>query len=172
MPKSNLSLSVPADMKVRYDEIATLINQYCSQKLNEEYAQLSKSATAMLCRKKPSPLVTGSAATWACGIIYAIGFVNFLQDKSSSPYVRATELAGAFGIAQSTAGNKSKQIRELLKMRQFDHRWTLPSRIANTPMIWMITVNGFIVDARQLSRDIQEVAYKKGLIPYIYADQE
>ena len=172
MPTSHLSLSVPAHMKARYDEITTLINQYCSQKLNEEYAQLSKSATAMLSRKKPSPLMTGSAATWACGIIYAIGFVNFLQDKSSSPYVSATELASAFGIAQSTAGNKSKQIRDLLKMHQFDHRWTLPSRIADSPMAWMITFNGFIVDARQLDREIQEIAFKKGLIPYIYADQK
>jgi hypothetical protein len=45
--------------------------------------------------------MTGSAATWAYGIIYAIGFVNFLQDKSSSPYVSATELADAFDIAQA-----------------------------------------------------------------------
>jgi nucleoside-diphosphate-sugar epimerase len=43
---------IAAYMKVRYDEITTLIHQYCSQKLNEEYAQLSKSATAMLSRKK------------------------------------------------------------------------------------------------------------------------
>jgi hypothetical protein len=39
-------------------------------------------------------------------------------------------------------------------------------------MAWMISVNGFIVDARRLSREIQEVAYEKGLIPYIPADRE
>jgi hypothetical protein len=50
-------------------------------------------------------------------------------------------------------------------MRQFDHRWTLPSRIADSPMAWMITFNGFIVDAKQLDREIQEIAYQKGLIP-------
>lgn len=34
----------------------------------------------------------------------------------------------------------------------------------------MITVNGFIVDARTLLRKIQEIAYERGIIPYIYAD--
>jgi hypothetical protein len=31
----------------------------------------------------------------------------------------------------------------------------------------MISLNDFIVDARSLPREIQEVAYQKGLIPYI-----
>jgi hypothetical protein len=35
----------------------------------------------------------------------------------------------------------------------------------DNPLAWMITVNGLIVDARYLPRDIQEVAYEKGLIP-------
>jgi hypothetical protein len=34
-------------------------------------------------------------------------------------------------------------------------------------MAWMITVNGLIVDARHLPREIQEVTYRKGLIPYV-----
>jgi len=39
-------------------------------------------------------------------------------------------------------------------------------------MVWNITYNGFIVDARMLSRDVQVVAYEKGLIPYVYADKQ
>jgi hypothetical protein len=35
----------------------------------------------------------------------------------------------------------------------------------------MIQVNGLIVDARHLPRDIQEEAYRKGLIPYIPGDR-
>ncbi len=34
-----------------------------------------------------------------------------------------------------------------------------------------ITLNGFIIDARTLSRELQEIAYRKGLIPYIFADK-
>ena len=39
------------------------------------------------------------------------------------------------------------------------------------PMAWMISVNGFLVDARFLKREFQEEALRKGLIPYIPADR-
>ena len=44
---------------------------------------------------------------------------------------------------------------------------TLPSRMDENPMAWMIQRNGFLVDARILKREIQEEALRKGLIPYI-----
>ena len=56
-------------------------------------------------------------------------------------------------------------------MHQFDHHWHLPSRIESSSMAWNIMYNGFIVDARMLSQDIQAIAYEKGLIPYIHADK-
>ena len=34
-------------------------------------------------------------------------------------------------------------------------------------MPWMIQVNGFLLDARYVRREIQEEALRKGLIPYI-----
>ncbi len=34
-------------------------------------------------------------------------------------------------------------------------------------MAWMIQVNGFLVDARFLKREMHEEAVRKGLIPYI-----
>lgn len=70
--------------------------------------QEASGATAALCRKKHSPLQNGSVLKWSRGIIHAIGFVNFLFDKTTSPYVSANELSSAFEISQSTAGNKSK----------------------------------------------------------------
>ncbi len=50
--------------------------------------------------------------------------------------------------------------------------WTLPSRIDSNPMVWYIMVNGFIMDARNAPLEIQEIAFAKGLIPYIPADRE
>lgn len=54
-----------------------------------------------------------------------------------------------------------------MNMNRLDPDWCLPSMIDRNPMAWFIMVNGLIVDARQMPREIQEVAYKKGLIPYI-----
>ncbi len=48
-----------------------------------------------------------------------------------------------------------------------DPAWSLRARIDENPATWMITVNGFLVDARCLKREIQEEAFRKGLIPYI-----
>jgi hypothetical protein len=167
MPKKSASLSVPADMKPIYDQIAGLSNVFCSQQLNEEYAQLCRQAIAALCRKRPSPLQKGSGFSWACGVIYAIGSANFLFDKASKPYATGQDLADAFGISKSTAASKAKQIRDWLKIDYFNHQWTLPSKLADSPIAWMISVDGFMVDARTLPRDIQEVAYQKGFIPFV-----
>jgi hypothetical protein len=172
MSKHNPTASVPKSMEMKYAEIIALTDNYCSKNLNEEYVHLIRLATAALCRKKPSPLQLGSVSVWACGIIWAVGFINFLFDKSTSPYVSADDLANAFGAAKSTVSNKSKQIRDLLKMRQFDHHWYLPSRIENSSMAWTIMYNGFMLDARTLHRDIQIAAYEKGLIPYVHADKK
>jgi hypothetical protein len=73
-------------------------------------------------------------------------------------------------VASSTAGNKAKIIRDALKIHMMDPDWTLPSRMDDNIMAWMIEVNGLIVDARHLPREIQEIAYRKGFIPYIPED--
>ena len=63
-------------------------------------------------------------------------------------------------------------IRKMLKMYQLDPNWTLPSRLEDNPMVWMLQVNGFMVHVRHAPREVQEIAFKKGLIPYIPADRQ
>jgi len=167
MPAKPKSQSVPEIMQPRYLEIAALTDAMCSAKLNTEYSKLCRDLAATLARKRPSPLNGGQAKTWACGIVYTIGFVNFLFDKSQTPHMRADELCAWFGVAASTGGNKAKQIRDMLRISQFDHHWMLPGRIDENPIAWMVSINGFIVDARSLPRPIQEEIYRKGLIPYL-----
>jgi hypothetical protein len=161
------SEKVPPQMQSKFDEITKLTDAFCSQFLNSEYAQMSRQLTAALCRKRPSPLTTGKANSWACGIIHALGMANFLFDSSQTPHVKATAIYKHFGVAESTGQGKSKQIRDLMNISQMDRYWTLPSRIDDNPMIWMLSVNGFIMDIRQAPRSLQEEAFSKGLIPYI-----
>lgn len=58
-------------------EIAGLVDAFCKQHLNAEYADLCRKLTEKLARKRPSPLVSGKPQTWACGIVRTIGWVNF-----------------------------------------------------------------------------------------------
>ena len=89
MSSKSKSLSVPESMRTRYAEIISLTDALCHEKLNDEYAQLCREMAAALARKRPSPLTTGHANSWACGIAYTVGSVNFLFDKSQTPHLRA-----------------------------------------------------------------------------------
>jgi hypothetical protein len=161
--------SVPLANRPAYEAIVALTDAVCQQHLNEEWAMLCRALTASLARKRPSPLLRGEPRVWAAGILHALGVVNFLSDRSQAVSMSVPDLCEAFGVKSSTVGGKSKIIREMFKMYQFDPRWTLPSMIDQNPMAWMISVNGFLLDARQAPAEIQAEAYRRGLIPYIPA---
>ena len=147
--------------------IVGLTDQFCREHLNEEYAGLCRCLAEKLARKRPSPLLAGKPNTWACGIVRTIGWVNYLDDRSQKPHMKLTAIDKAFGVGESTGQGKSMLIRKMFKIKTMDPAWTLRSRMDENPMAWMIRVNGFLVDARILKREVQEEALRKGLIPYI-----
>ena len=75
-------------------------------------------------------------------------------------------------IRQSTASAKARVIANALRVRLFDPEWTLPSLRDQNPLVWMAEVNGLLVDLRDMPREVQEIAFEKGMIPYIPADRE
>ena len=164
---SQPTYKVPKKMQTHFDNIVALTDPFCTEYLNDEYAELARQMTAALARKRPSPLGRGRAKSWACGIVYALGQANFLFDRSQDPHLPAEELCRLFGVAKSTGGNKAKDIRDALKIDIFDSTWSLPSRLDRHPTAWLITVNGLIVDARRMPLEVQQIAFEKGLIPYI-----
>jgi len=166
------SLKVPESMREKFEEIVAINDAFCQQHLNEEYAELAREMTATLARKRPSPLLSGQAKSWAAGIIYTLGQVNFLFDKSQSPHMRADELCKRMGVSQQTASGRAQKIREMLDIFQMHPDWTVASLVDDNPMIWYLMVNGLIVDIRGMPREAQVIAFEKGLIPYIPADRD
>jgi hypothetical protein len=163
MPKA----SVPKAMQATYDIIVGLTDAFCEQHLNKEYAELCRKVAGVLSRKRPSPLARGKPSIWACAIVYTIGRVNFLFDPSQTPHVSAARLCELFGVSQSSASAKAKVIWDMLKLMPFHPDWTLRSRMDSNPLVWMLSVNGLIMDVRAAPREVQEIAFAKGLIPYI-----
>ncbi|MCL4533792.1 MAG: DUF6398 domain-containing protein [Bacteroidetes bacterium] len=161
------SESVPKQMMPIFGAIVSLTDTFSEKYLNAEYAQLCRRLAATLCRKRPSPLASGRIEVWACAIVYVIGGVNFLYDKTQTPYMPLKEVCELFGVKPSTAGAKAKLIRDALRIVQLDPKWSLPSRIDDNPLAWLIQVDGLIVDARYMPRPIQEEAFRRGLIPYL-----
>lgn len=103
--------------------------------------------------------------------MHAVGRINFLDDPSQTPHCKPRVIYELFGVAESTGRNQSKDIREALKMDSFSPEWTLPSRLAKNPLVWMLRVNGFTVDIRRAPPGVQRLAFEKGLIPFVPAEQ-
>lgn len=144
----------------------------CTTHLNDEYATLSRELAATLARKRPSPLLQGRVNTWACAITYTIGNVNFLWDHSQTPHLRVIDLCSLFGVSQSAGTAKAREIMRLLRIVQLDPRWSLPSKLAQNPLVWMLNVNGIIVDVRMMPKEFQEEAHRLGLIPFVPGECE
>jgi hypothetical protein len=166
------SNSVPKGMLPVYERIVGLTDDVCDKQLNSEYRDLARAMTGALCRKRPSPLTSGQPRTWAGGIVYVLGRINFLGDRSFPPYLTTADLCAAFGVGESTLHAKARVIENTLKIRIFDPQWTLPSLVGSNPLVWMAQVNGLLVDLRTMPREVQEVAFAKGIIPYIPADRQ
>ena len=171
MAKVKHSEQVPKPLQERFAAICELTDAFSERYLTEEYAQWIHYATAALCRKRPSPLERGQIKTWACGITHALGMVNFLFDSSQTAYISATELYAYFGVSQSSGQAKSKKVRDTLHMGPMEPNWTLPSRLKDNPMAWLISFDGLIVDVRSLPPEVQQMVYEKGLIPYLPDEQ-
>jgi hypothetical protein len=165
--RKNSGGGIAEEVQAVFDDIASMVDAFCKEHLNEEYADLCRRLTEKLARKRPSPLVSGKPNTWACGIVRTIGWANFLDDRRQKPHLKLTAIDKAFGVGESTGQGKSMLIRKLLKIKPMDAAWSVRRRMDQNPMGWMIQLNGLLVDARLLKREIQEEALRKELIPYI-----
>ena len=146
--------------------IKSILEPYCDEQLNSEYKELCLHALEKLCRKRPSPLLSGKAYTWAAGIVYAIGQNNFIFDQSRPEHKSADELSEPFGLAKNTVSSKAAEVRKLLKISQSSPEWILPSEVEKNPSLWLVNFNGLCVDARMLPLEVQIICAKRGLIPY------
>jgi hypothetical protein len=162
-------LKIPKGLRPVVDEIVGITDSVCLSVLDEEYADLARRAVAKLARKRPSPLRAGRRATWAAGVVYALGQVNFLSDPASEPCATADQLSEAFGVAKSTMSSKARQVRDLLQVSHFSPEFQRADVAAKNPLAWIIEVNGLAVDARRVPFEIQVEAFQRGIIPYIPA---
>lgn len=162
---------IPKAMAEKFAAITTLSDAFCAAHLNEEYCQVIHQVVGALARKRPSPLLKGKDSVWAAAAVHAAGRVNFLDDPSQTPHCKPKVIYEFFGIGESTGQNKAREIRDLLKMGQLSPEWTLPSRLADNPMVWLLQVNGVAIDIRYAPVELQRLAFEKGLIPYVPAEK-
>lgn len=161
----NNDRTVPHALRERVAVIVAVTDLVCSQHLDGEYAGLCRKLGLRLARKRPSPLERGDPRIWAAGIVYTVGSINFLFDKSQTPYLRADKLAEHLGVVPSTMANKSARIRSLLGLSWYEPDLTRCGILEQNPFAWIVTVNGIAIDARTLPDELQDEARRLGLIP-------
>ena len=145
-------------LKEKVDKITELATSFCVQKLNEEYFELAEKVIGKLSRKRPSPLLRGKEEIWAAGVVHAIGYVNFLYDKSFEPYTTFDELNEYFGTKKSSVGNKAAEIRKMFKMNRLTNfDFMTDSRKEDSPIYNTVMVDGFIVPLSSIAEEYQQI---------------
>ena len=169
MPGQNGTSRVPTAVRPVFDEIVAATDAFCLRHLDEEYAALCVMLAAKLARKRPSPLVRGDRGIWAAGILYAVGRVNFLADPEQTPHMRTDTMADLLGVKQTTMANKGRLIMDTLGIGLMDPEFSRRDILDKNPTIWLLEVDGLLVDARHLPETVQVEAWRCGLIPYVPA---
>ena len=160
-------LKVPPKVRQYADRVVAVTDAVCREHLDSEYAALCRRLVGRLGRKRPSPLARGDLRIWAAGVVYAIGQLNFLFDKSQTLHLTADQLSDCLNVKKTTMANKAKLIRDLLNLSYFDMGLSRRSLTNSNPLTWMLEIDGIIVDARRLPVALQVQAFRIGLIPYV-----
>ncbi len=156
---------VPEEVQERFHEIVTITDRFCSQHLDDEFRDVCRRLATCLCQPE-SPVHRGKAASWAAGIVYEAGQINFLGDQNPTPRLRSEEIARGCGVSTATMHSKGRDIREALGLTRFDLDFTIPSLMRDNPLAWLMQLpNGAVVDVRNAPASIREHLDSAGLLP-------
>jgi hypothetical protein len=138
-------LKVPVALRPRASDVVRATDRFCAEHLDAEYGQLCRRLVARLSRKRPSPLERGDLRIWAGAVLYTIGSLNFLFDPSQRPHLTAARLYQLAEVSPATAGKKSRDIRNLLRLYPFDPEFSRRELAESSPWRDLVEVAGLIV---------------------------
>ena len=112
-------------------------------------------------RKREVPYRRGKLEIWASAVIYAIGSINFLFDKSFEPYVTSDQICKYFGAKKSTVSNKASQIKNMFNLSYFNPEFSTDRMQASSPFSSMVMVDGLILPIKSLSIEMREIVNRE-----------
>jgi hypothetical protein len=143
MPRDKLAVE-------KEKQLTKMVRGFCGKYLDDEYSDLCVALVQKLSRKRNVPFVTGKMEIWAAAIVHAIGTINFLFDKNTKPYASPKDICDYFKTSQSTTGQKSAMIRNMLKLQHWDPTFSTEHMLEHSPYAQMALVNGFLVPVSNL----------------------
>ena len=149
-----------------------MTDAFCREFLDDEYATLCRKLAGILARKRPSPLIRGKPESWASGIVRVDRLGQLPQrPQPAAPHEDEPTSTSGWASRRRPARPRRRRSASWSRSAPSTPNGRCPAGWSENPLAWMIQVNGLIVDARRLPREIQEEAFRKGLIPYIPADR-
>ena len=103
-------------LKERETRVIELATAFCKEHLDDECAELCTKLVQKLGRKRSCPLQSGRVEIWAAASVYTICSINFMFSKSSRLNTSSAEIAEHFGASGSTIAQKSRVIKDLVKI--------------------------------------------------------
>jgi len=147
-PEGDVIVQLPRQIGERLGEILRITDSFCDQHLDAEYKALCRDMAAALC-VEGFPLTSGKAAGWAAGIVYSVGWINFIGDPSQPHHMRAEDMAPALGVSPATLMNRARDIREGLGLVRMDPRWSTKGMLEQNPIFQLA---GFLAGEVEASR--------------------
>ena len=135
----------------KMDKLIEMTTGFCETYLDTDYKQLCEKLTKKMSRKRNTPFLSGRVEILAAAIVYAIGSINFLFDKSFKPYATAEDICRYFGTTKSSTSQKAKVIRDMFGLNYWDKEFSTTHMKETNPFSNMVMVNGLIVDKKFLS---------------------
>lgn len=118
---------------------------FCRQHADGEYQRLCRKLIEKMARKRVVPFLSGRVEIWAAAIVYALGSINFLFDKSFLPYATPDTICDCFQVSKRTVAQKAKLIRDMFKLEYFDPEFSTEHMAKNNSLARLRMVNGFLV---------------------------
>jgi len=75
-----------------------------------------------------------------------LGQINFLTDPATQPFMTTADLCARFGVGQSTASAKARDIAQALDTTRLNPEWSRSNLLDQNPLVWKAEMNGFLVD--------------------------
>ena len=129
-------------LKEREARVIELAIAFCKEHFDEACAESCTKLVHKLGRKRSCPLQSGRVEIWAAASVYTICSINFMFSKSSQLNTSSAEIAEHFGASSSTIAQKSRIIKDLLKISNvFDPDFSLKEIADNNPFNHLVIKN-------------------------------
>lgn len=139
------------EITTKEKQLLMMVGDFTRDNINEEYTELCSNLVKKLGRKHDVPFKRGRLEIWASAVVYAIGQINFLFDKSFEPHLTPDDICNYFNTKKSTVSSKAKTIRDILKLEYYDKEFSTENMVENNPFNnFVMTEEGIIVPKSML----------------------